>query len=984
MNHRSACLGTHALTTLTPQREGRRGASRLLMVLLATLLTFSSPVTQAFAADGATYRFGTLEEYSTYALGELLNDSFAWSDDWFFDNPEDRNDALALASMQLTAAAVYDGADSKGGAFLSDLGFDQVGYERFGSSDPDDCTFTWGTKTIGEGSDACTLVAVAIQSYSFDNQIKAKGWKQNFRVNDEAQGITAGEHVAFARAVGTVLDDIATLAGGGKVKYWVCGQSRGGALANLIAAKLPSVLGSSNEGIYAYTFEAPSTVDTSAIADAGAYAYIHNYRCSDDIVTHVPMWGMTVYGNTYELKTDKTDAGLISELTKLGSKAAEEDIPEVAEYEMDVISALEEQIPTRSDYSRVRTDTFADASGKEVSVTYSYQDTLLSLMAMMFDGELEGFSADAVLDNTSEFAPSLVALGEAMAKAKSGEISESDVLPHYWEAAKVLRGFMARQAPAGDVSMSNTDFYALLRLIAPFSFDTSYESTGDTGTDMMGYISPLVTTAVVAPSFVYSHHFDMLIARLKSLAPQVPMDDVDIVIDEPAAGDAVSKAPGEVTDFVASLGDSWLTAEASWQSTSDSLEDDMVYYLDITLRAVGHVAPEDLKITVNGATPEGDLEVSYADGACVVSGTWEFVIGNPKDVTVSFDAAGHGEAPEALRVKKGTLLKYVAAPEPAKTVTEDGITYRFGGWESDDGTAWDQVFATQDLTVHARWIRIVDDISITFAVPKLGDAMPEPAVPEGAPYYLSEYSYNDSDWNTAEVADAPGSYMLWCCVSLVDASNSEFALERQDDGGVWYTGSAAVNGDSVEGTYDDTGLYVRVEYGFEVTEREPEAPTYEFASGAEQTWTKGSDTAAEFVVKRSPADEETFVHFTGVELDEEVVAPESYTAKEGSVILSLTPTYLEALSVGEHSLAVQFDDGAAKTTLVVQEAKTEPEPEQEAKPEGTKPEQKANKPTQRLPQTGDGTSAPWQAALLSLGLAMMCGGICMRGKTRMQ
>ena len=86
---------------------------------------------------------------------------------------------------------------------------------------------------------------------------------------------------------------------------------RGGALANLIAAKLPGKLGTANKGVYAYTFESPATTDASlALTGSGQYSYIHNYLSGDDIVPLLPMWGMVRYGNEYELKSEETELAL--------------------------------------------------------------------------------------------------------------------------------------------------------------------------------------------------------------------------------------------------------------------------------------------------------------------------------------------------------------------------------------------------------------------------------------------------------------------------------------------------------------------------------------------------------------------------------------------------------------------------------------------------------------------------------------------------
>ena len=43
-----------------------------------------------------------------------------------------------------------------------------------------------------------------------------------------------------------------------------------------------------------------------------------------------------------------------------------------------------------------------------------------------------------------------------------------------------------------------------------------------------------------------------------------------------------------------------------------------------------------------------------------------------------------------------------------------------------------------------------------------------------------------------------------------------------------------------------------------------------------------------------------------------------YTASRGSVIIELKPTYLETLSVGEHTLTAEFTDGKADAKFTIQ------------------------------------------------------------------
>jgi len=112
------------------------------------------------------------------------------------------------------------------------------------------------------------------------------------------------------------------------------------------------------------------------------------------------------------------------------------------------------------------------------------------------------------------------------------------------------------------------------------------------------------------------------------------------------------------------------------------------------------------------------------------------------------------------------------------------------------------------------------------------------------------------------------------------------------------------------------------------TDPEPQpAPSgsvsYRNTEGNGTQWTKGSAATADFTFKRSENDSETFSHFIGIQVDGKDVAASSYTAEAGSVIVKLKPSYLETLSVGEHTLTALFDDGnkaSAKFTVVAKKA----------------------------------------------------------------
>ena len=928
----------------------RKGSlKQFFAAVMAVFMMLAMVPVNVHAQEEDDYIFGTMHEYSTYGKEEL-NDTFYYSDSWFERSPEERNDELALASMQLTAAAVSDDENGYGAEYLRKIGFEEIGFERFQSSDPDDCSYTWARKKV-DGADPYTLVVIAFQSYSEDPMVKAKAWMQDFTVNDET---ASGEHAAFARAVDIVIDEIAALANDAKVKYWITGQSRCGALTNLLAAKLPAKLGSANAGVFAYTFESPATVDGD-MAKAGEYGYIHNYICHDDIVPRIPFWGMARYGNVYDLKTEETDARLIDELEKLGSTAAGlGEVPDLTEHVETLVKGLEARVPARADYSKTNTDVFADEEGNVITVTYAYQDVFRKLMYMIFSGELEGIEASRLMDDIDALAPYVYALAEGVRKEQAGNQAEADA--YYWAAGKGVHAVM-NQLSQEPVSFDDTDFYTLLKIAGPMLVDTEYEPTGSAGSDVIGYLLPVVMVVSMADSLVYSHHFDTLVARLKTMAPAFVMAEADLVIEAPQADDALTKAPEEIAAAVSA---SWQTAEAEWLTEDSTLQDGKVYYLQVTVKAVGHTIPEDVKFTVNGQQPCLAPEIVSVDAVEQATALFRFEIGTPETFTVSFESDGSGKAPDVMPVMNGTMLKTVEAP-----VMEDEDSRKFFGWLSEDGTPWDEIEVHEDMTLKAKWRTVVDEIQIFFAKPQLNDPATPPTVPEDALYEIYGFTISDPDWEDAERYDRPGTYHLDLTVALKDPENSVFLTEPDEWGVSEFMGMVKLNGEEVYVHYEEEENRIYVSFSIDLTQ-EGEEPviTYSVVEGDGQEWVKGTDAGLRFVVRRSAADEETYGLFKDLAIDDEILEASQYECSSGSLIADVYPVTLEALSAGEHTLTAFFEDGTASAKFTVAEKTVDPEPIEPT----AEPEEPAH-PGEKTPNTRDTTDSTLWGILMMMGMA---------------
>ena len=900
---------------------------RILAVMLSLVLTLCSLPLSAFAESSDDFIFDTYEAHSTYDEEDLLSDSFYYTDEWFDKDPKTRNDALALLSMQLTAAVVDADVESYGKAFLEKMGFAEYGCVAFHTEDPGDSGYLWAKKSIGD----TTLILISVHNRSFDGAATKQHWTQNFTVNGSS---AEGEHYALSLAAESTLEGIAALAGDGEVKYWIVGQSRGAAIADLIAAKLPAkleVAGADNGGIFAYTFEAPAVVPANDLA--GDYSYIHNYRCGDDVVTHIPMWGMTLYGNIYELRTEATEAGLQKELTKISSNAAGETFDDYEEQMIALINKLEARVSwgpkgqgdiDRADYSKQRSDVFTDLEGIERTVNYSYQNAFIDLMGSVFSGELSGLSMDVLTSYLEDLLPIVDSEAKAACLEVAGQYDEAS--PYFWDAALGLKALLSTVLSGKTLSVSDGNVYAILRVLGPIIIDTSYEATGSPF-DAIMYAAPLIDIVPNVNSMIYSHHFDTLIARLKSLAPQPERDHIDIQISTAVSGDSASDAPSEVADYISSLDESWLSTEsAAWNTEDETLQDGSIYQLTVTLKAVAHIAADDFSLTLNGEAPAGDIEITYEGGASYITATWEFTMGTPEEVTVSFVTGNGAESPAAITVSKGTMLRFEERPEFVSSYTEDGLTWLFDDWYDEDGNVWDDIRVNDNITVYASWIRVIDDIQVQFEVPKLGDPVPAVTVPEGAPYRVLEYNLSDDEYIAADEIYKEGYYHL--NVFVTPNEGAVFALSPDEEGYDYYTGSASINGESTEGWYSfdpdyDTYPTVYVGYDFLVGEIK-----YEVVSGDGANWQKGSSESLDLTVKRSLYDDEIAEHFTGVKIDGKDLAEENYDIEYGSIIVKLKPEYLETLKAGSHSFEAEFDDAdAAKASFaIVQEGEPEDSP----------------------------------------------------------
>ena len=499
---------------------------RLLSVIISILMLVGIFSGAVLAVDKPDYQYGTMEYYST-VTGEFISDSYYYTDQWFLGDASVRNDSLALVSTQLSSAAADD---THAVSFLKELGFADASAERYDSNRPDDCAYTIGSKRIEKNGSGCTLIAVAFQGAQYGS----KGWQQNISVNSDT--VVSGDHAAYSAAAEVFLKDLSERDTHGDVIVWLTGQSRGGAVANLTAAYLRDR--KNPPAVFACTFESPSTTSKTEEAGSEMYNGIHNYLCEDDPLAMLPVWGMVRYGQTVLYNSTDTRS-VIEQLEVLnpGAYAYAQEYNtsyfdgNVKSYLQKLQGMLEQTVPEREKYSEENTDRFKADSNEEQVITYTYQNGLGALCEMMSGGEERlAERLSSLLENETLISCLVYSYLEENYALSENPSDRNDLLNDAfrkrWIAADELYRMMTGEN--GQSLYSREDLYALLKILSPLIIDAGRMESGD-GTvpafDEDFYALDYLKLVQILKfgngikTLLFSHHSDMIIARLKLLAP---------------------------------------------------------------------------------------------------------------------------------------------------------------------------------------------------------------------------------------------------------------------------------------------------------------------------------------------------------------------------------------------------------------------------------------------------------------------------------
>lgn len=185
-------------------------------------------------------------------------------------------------------------------------GFYNCSHYNYRDGNPHNCSYTFATRNVKYNGVTKTQILVCIRgtdSVEWEGNMELTGTDYNSNYADT--------HYSFEKAsndiAASLYNYIATIKKKGvdtnRCVIWVTGHSRGGAVANLLAAKLTDSGSDSIGSVFGYTY---ATVNTTTKYNNKSYRNIFNHCFADDFVPNVPFeeWGYGNYGITYVVNAD--------------------------------------------------------------------------------------------------------------------------------------------------------------------------------------------------------------------------------------------------------------------------------------------------------------------------------------------------------------------------------------------------------------------------------------------------------------------------------------------------------------------------------------------------------------------------------------------------------------------------------------------------------------------------------------------------------
>ena len=228
--------------------------------------------------------------------------TYYYSDKYFDGDSRKINPSLATMSLCLELStwssfntSVWEKKTQNIQQLFKEIGFKDYDQNDYWKKEPSmhSIGLAVARKNIGD----YTVVALAVRGGGYEAE-----WGGNFVLgtNGDHKGFKLAVDDAFLFLNNYVIEHKSVFKD--KLKLWIVGYSRGGAVANMVAGKLnekPMKCGGmdlSKENIFAYTFEAPQ-----GFFGITTYENIHNFINDMDIVPRVgpSVWGFHRYNTSF-------------------------------------------------------------------------------------------------------------------------------------------------------------------------------------------------------------------------------------------------------------------------------------------------------------------------------------------------------------------------------------------------------------------------------------------------------------------------------------------------------------------------------------------------------------------------------------------------------------------------------------------------------------------------------------------------------------
>lgn len=277
----------------------------VLVSSLAFLLVFTFISDNVFSPPDTEKNLRT-DNKNIYYGSENINLT-KLNDPLFTDSEYSYNHALAKKSLELAVSAYsanvtdlnwgetgHVGREENVKNTLTEYGFNNLHYFGYDISLNDSSSkvaYTIGEKTYNHDT---SIVAIVIRGGNYGAR-----WADNFNIGNKDNKYHRGFYMAALEVKENIEKILPQITQKKNIKFWICGYSRGGAVANILASLFDSGKNDFPCQVYAYTFASPKcTVISDTSSHDTIYRNIFNILSPNDPIYNIPpsKWSFGRFG----------------------------------------------------------------------------------------------------------------------------------------------------------------------------------------------------------------------------------------------------------------------------------------------------------------------------------------------------------------------------------------------------------------------------------------------------------------------------------------------------------------------------------------------------------------------------------------------------------------------------------------------------------------------------------------------------------------